>query len=649
MSTINPNSAPILLRGSTVAQPDRKKVNIGAILTPEIQRLYSIFLYDLVRRQVFTTTASLDPASRTNKAEFFFNTPPKSLDMTEPYATRVIATQNGGKFIESHGSIFKEIRLTGTTGLRPRKKAPTVIPLLPTGSFETLAGAFTGAGFGNQIREIPEEEVTGFDDIHFLRNIFRRYSDSKGQNERLIMVWRNIKDDDYWVVEPRDFKLIMNAQSPLTYNYQLNLQGLSKFDPAAATVEAVDDPLELMRDIGRFFSRIQEYKQALLSSFLVISTQIKRITGAGHFAVNNTIGTLTAVIQGLTAVTTATSSVHKNLVNVTKRGIDEFKKAIADLGDSLQPATVASGTFGRSGVERRDPIIHSLLRGLVVFYKILNEATLQDNVSNEESEIRGRISDSYRITGDLTGAPQSPRTGGSPTFVGNSTSPATIAEATVGEGETIRDLAKRLLGDFRRWHELVLLNDLRAPYTSDGALTPGVLAPGDSILYASSNANIDPLHVNTINLSPDETEQQDQNVEGILSQTYGRDLRLRSVVSGNNIDVTDLSVNQRGDLSTIVGIPNVDQALRIKFATEQGELVAHPTFGSRFPIGSKADVASFNEFRLNTLSTLQSDPRIREIVKLNFQAVQDILTVEAKLLLQDSREYLNTNFALRRF
>jgi hypothetical protein len=189
-------------------------VNLGAQITPTIQSLYSVFLWDLQRGSILVHTG-LDPASRTQLAEFFFQTPPKVMDMTEPFATRIIATQNGGKYLESHGSIFKEIRISGTTGLRPRKKAPETIPLLPSGSFEGLV-----QNFQNEIRKIPRDEATGFDDIHFLRNIFRRYSDSKGRNERVIMVWRNIKDDDYWVVEPRSFKLIQNSQSPTSLTFR---------------------------------------------------------------------------------------------------------------------------------------------------------------------------------------------------------------------------------------------------------------------------------------------------------------------------------------------------------------------------------------------------------------------------------------------
>jgi len=632
----NPGTTTITQQGGTLSFPDRKLVNVGAQLTPTIQHLYSIFLWDLGINEVYT--ANLDPAKRTTKAEYFFNVPPKVYDIGEPFTTKVVATQNGGKFIESQGSIFKDIRLQGTTGLRPRKKAPTNIPLLSTSSFQTLLGG----GFTEGIRTIPTDEYTGFDDIHFLRNIFRKYSDLKLTSKRVIMVWRNIKDDDYWIVEPKDFKLTQNSASPLTYQYSISLQGLAKFNSSLARPEEQDHQNSL-RDIQRFISRIQEYNQALTSSFLVISTQITRIQGAGFFAIDTILSPLTAVVRGLASIASASNAVRRNLARAATEGKTNVELAITQLSDSLEPATGAA-------VTRRDPVLRELRRSVLVFERILTEPTLADSVSTSVGETRSRATGAYTVPGGPAGAPTSPAVAGSPTFIGSSSTPTSIAEDHVHFGEDLRACCARLLGDARRWHELALLNDLRAPYISDsGTATEGVLQPGDAILYPSTQSTTDVLAVNLTNMSPDETEQQDANVEGIVSQIYGRDLRLKSVPAGNDLDVTDIVVNQRGDVATIVGIPNVKQAIRLKFSTEQGDLPSHPSFGSKFPIGSKADVASFNTFRLNAIATFLSDGRIKEITSIQFVAVGDILTIDARVLLTDGRQFLSTNFALRRF
>ncbi|NJL53740.1 hypothetical protein HC928_00445 [bacterium] len=131
-------------------------------------------------------------------------------------------------------------------------------------------------------------------------------------------------------------------------------------------------------------------------------------------------------------------------------------------------------------------------------------------------------------------------------------------------------------------------------------------------------------------------------------QSYGRDLRLKSEFVGTE-ELTDLAINQRGDLATIQGVPNVEQSLRLKFITERGELGAHPRFGAKFAIGSKATASSFNELRINTLNTITSDTRVNDVIDLQFVALGDSLAVLSKIQLKNSRDLLDISFALRRF
>ncbi len=120
---------------TVVTDLDRTLALKGGTDSRTIQDMYSLFLFDSQTQLALNLSdlpgsPQIDPAGRTNTAEYFFRVPPKIHDMSEPFATQVVATQNGGKIIESQGSIIKEIRLSGTTGLRPYKNAPKKIPLL---------------------------------------------------------------------------------------------------------------------------------------------------------------------------------------------------------------------------------------------------------------------------------------------------------------------------------------------------------------------------------------------------------------------------------------------------------------------------------------------------------------------------------------
>jgi hypothetical protein len=123
---------------------------------------------------------------------------------------------------------------------------------------------------------------------------------------------------------------------------------------------------------------------------------------------------------------------------------------------------------------------------------------------------------------------------------------------------------------------------------------------------------------------------------------------LKSTLTGTD-ELTDLVLNQGGDLAAIQGTDNVQQAIRIKFMTERKELPAHPKFGAKYAIGRKATPSSFNELRINTLNTLASDTRIAQVRNLQFLSAGDKLAAKVDLVLINARGILSTSLALRRF
>lgn len=598
-------------------------------LTELVQSLYSIVLFDTATGEIFKAdNDSLDPANRTTNAEYFFRVPPKVHEMDEQFATNVVATQDGGKFVESYGSVFKVVRLSGTTGLRPNKVARSAgIPSnvnstlstlnlgLPTGQFET----FTGSGLNLNRRTIPANEITGHDDIIFLRNIFRKYSDLKQTDQvagRVIMLWRNIKDADYWVVEPEEFRLSQDSSSPLTYEYSISLKLLSRFSFEFAFDP---DPLEERLKPSRLYSRIQEYNQNILNLFLSLSSQINRVRGLGTAVSNLVLSPLLNVATGLSAVRSSASGVERYVYQRTRELEQGLEEALALVVNLFEP---------------QDPLVHDLRRAVVLTARVRIDFASFDGTARDTGATIRRYASPYTTPGTGTTAGRTPRDA---TYIGTETAPAGTATTIVRGGEDIRDLAARILGDRTRWRVLVAMNKLRYPFISTVA-APGVLVPGDTVLYPSTSTSTGMVRT-TVAPATEGTADQD---------LYGRDLRLKTVSVGG-VELSDLDLSQRGDLSTISGVPNVLQAIQIKFATERGELPAHQTFGAKFPIGRKATSVSFNDLRLTTLATLNSDNRILSVKDLKFSATGDKLTASAALVLKNSERAENTTFALRRF
>lgn len=613
---------------TSLTDQQRAQAVAGTKLTEAVQMLYSIVLYDSQEDSILKV-GGLDPANRTGWAEYFFRIPPKVHEFDEPFATSIVNTQEAGKFVESYGSIVKSIRLTGTTGLRPNKAVAEKIPLL--GVTQDQLRGLLGADITSKRSRLSNSEASGHDDIIFLRNIFRKYSDLKMSDNlagRVVMMWRNIKDADYWIVEPEDFKLSQSSSSPLTYEYNISLKTLGKFD---FSYKFNPDPLARARSIQNMLMRLQDYSQNLFNVFSTISNQINRAVGFVNFSVSNFIlNPILSVINGLNAVKTATFGIVRGLRNTALTLRDNVNQAIEQL--VAVPADL------------RD-LIRGLRRTKIICAKILSEPVASESTVRDAASKINRYAAAYQTPGTTTTARRAPSS--SPTYIGNSSAPSSTSGSTVSPDEDIGDIAERLLGSRSEWRILVTLNSLRAPYVSSTGGS-GVLKPGDTILYPADNLSFaNKAVVGTGNPTPNETSN-DPNANNPAQVPYGRDLRLRSESLGSS-EITDIAINQRGDLASIAGIPNIEQAIRIKFITEQGELPAHPKFGAKFTAGRKATASTFNDLRIDTTRTILSDTRVGTIRDLRFLAVGDKLAVTANIAISNSDSVFSTSFALRGF
>lgn len=623
-----------------LSEEQRAQAAQGARLTQQIQLLYSIALYDVVRDEILPA-AGLDPGGRTAAAEYFFSVPPKVHEFDEPFATSIVNTQDGGKFVESYGSIIKSIRISGTTGVRPNKVPQElatvraeVTSLFATRSatgaldFETRRSVIekTGPAATNRI---PANEITGHDDIVFLRNIFRHYSDLKASDQlsgRVVMLWRNIKDADYWIVEPEDFRLSQNSASPLKYDYNIALKTLGKFD---FSYSIPVDEITKRRGPTLTAARTEETTRELLNSALILNRNTVRLGSRGTSVRDRVSRILYRVTSALRAARSVSFGIIRGLRATTLLLQNNTLQSLSLLIPILPP---------------QDIVINTLRRILRLCDKILTLPPALETTVGDVAVAIGRYTAAYQTPGTLT----TPRSGptGSPTYIGSESPPAAVESDVVYPGEDIRDVAARVLDDRDRWRILVALNKLRAPFISPTG-GPGILAPGDPILYPSDRSTVVGGLVGTQKPTSNETKNNSSaNTPGQLS--YGRDLVIQSTFVGAE-ELTDLVINQRGDLGSIAGLNNVQQAIRIKFITQRGELPAHQLFGAKFPIGRKATSDSFTSLRLDTLRTILSDTRVRTVENLSFQAIGDTLAVAANVVLENSQDVLSTSFALRRF
>jgi hypothetical protein len=639
-----------LIDRNTIAQPDRRYWGVRADMGSELRYMYSIGLLDLGRNFTAVEVKGADPAfdyKGRGAPWFTFPTPPSQYEITEPASTTIVPTQDGGKFIESQGSIFKDIRIAGTVGLRPAPVGNELVPGLSKATGVSLNIPSTVADLWvNDERGLRTDEITGLDDITFLRNIFRGYWDFKKRDEyagRIVMVWMYAKESEWYIVEPIGFTTTRDSSNPLSWNYNIQLRTLYRFDVA----------LSLVRDPVGFFQSMGNAWKSVNQAIRDIAAAINQITNAVNVAlqlpfnvISDLLGSVNSVLSSLVNLVGISGSID-TLKRTTLRNIDkqlEQARSLARQIENGKASGFGKGVFGGVNsptggeVPPTDDAALSIHRNIfirqtIILSRVIKNIHAQDSLFETPKQLQ--VND-YGSRYLVNGEPQF--TSGSPLNPSNITIPGSATEVEVS-GD-IRSMAKQYLGDEAFWKLLVILNGLKYPYISPER-GDGVLSPGDKMMIPKRPDEDDVKETAQDTLTDAEKEALSPTVK-----KYGRDLKLNDSSFGT--DFADVSVSQKGDLDVIDGIPNVNQAMMVKFSTEQGELPTHPQFGAKYPTGTKLLLGRIQEFAINTKRTILSDSRVESVDRIRIYANGDVLNVAARARLKQTDSKIPVEFSVRR-
>ena len=607
-----------------------------------LKGVYTFFIIDLATDEI-VESKGLDPGGRTNLAQYQFPVAPQSIEMSEPSSTQIVATQNGGKFIESHGSLFKDLRIQGTVGFRPNPVTNEIVPGLKSATGIDLTYPSTIRGlFTNDNRGLHPDEYTGFDDIIFLRNLFRKYWDTKNNPalaRRHVLVWISAKESEAWVVEPINFTTTRDSGSPLTYNYAIQCRSLYPYD---LTFKREENKLSGV--LGQVKS-IRDVLQTVNKVIRDIADAFNQIAGIINYAVNLPLNIVNTVLTPALEVISSAAAIKNSLTGIgqlyegrVKQWATQCKSAIELLSESASGGSDnvaaasdfvqdSAGQDGVDGILRKS--IRDMLRSSQQFLSL-------DFLWTQPRQ--KQVTDYTKAYNDNRGEP--PLTQGSPLNTANLRIPDTVEEK-LSMNESIRSAAKRFLGDESYWKLLVMINDLKAPYISASG-GQNVLQPGDPILVPAGTTPGDDLSEVPRAVNPDEASE----ALNPAYKRYGRDLKLVNSSAGSSY--ADFEVNGRGDLSMIEGLENVEQAIMIKFSTEQGELATHPLFGAKYPLGEKfPGLQKFHEYSLNVRRTLRQDPRVKEIEKLSLAVEGATMRVDSTVNLRGADVELPISLVVR--
>lgn len=180
-------------------------------------------------------------------------------------------------------------------------------------------------------------------------------------------------------------------------------------------------------------------------------------------------------------------------------------------------------------------------------------------------------------------------------------------------GDTPRTIALRELGDAARWTDVVALNGLRPPYLTDSLSEagPGVLLAGQQNIRVPAapppaSGIADPLSV------------------------FGTDIALPKGRIG---------VTPGGDMATIAGVPNLDQALRNVLATHTRDLAYHPRYGTDvYRLIGQGGTATADRLAVAFVArAVRADRRISRILSADGTLSGDTIRVQVVALTVDGK------------
>jgi phage baseplate assembly protein W len=191
----------------------------------------------------------------------------------------------------------------------------------------------------------------------------------------------------------------------------------------------------------------------------------------------------------------------------------------------------------------------------------------------------------------------------------------------VVQGDSLRAIAARELGDATRWAELAQLNQLRLPFLVESYhpedRLPHTIIWGDRILIPwDSNGAVIPTPVSTL----------------------GIDIKL---AAGRMVAVN-------GDLALVSGPENLIQAINHRIKTVLGEMIHHPRYGCLVSLALGLPTIPFASLAAANwvYEALREEPRIALIEAVDAYVEGDQIRVAARVLSVDNNTAIDLNLVL---
>lgn len=443
------------------------------------------------------------------------NLNPNAISMDEPIATDVDYTQGGGKFIESRGGLLKPVSIRGTTGFLP--------PIAPYATH--MQGPTFSVTDDLSVIERQGERQSGFYEFYHLRRLFRQFMSERRAGKNIQMHWLDFKGDEFWMIEPHRFRL---ERSRFGYNYDILFDCL---EPSQQRVKARNQGVDTKgvpdwTDKGA--DALKLLKNPVSTSLDSVTSKaftrvVQLAASAKGFIQRFNTGVLTLKLQSIIAATNSIQAFFSDVASIRKSILDtplnlykQLYSSLLGLEDSF--LSVTPDAF-KADINEWMIEMRFMTEGLISHYLSTYGTTPGQSVAEANKNYtqpratQGTKKNFFQETSVNAGSPTvDPFVGSSGLgLTGDIEAMAAVTALRpedVLTGENIFDVAQRLLGDARRYTELIVFNQLKAPFiVSNPKNKPtGTIAWGERILVPaipeSQSASVaDPVGVSMASLS----------------------------------------------------------------------------------------------------------------------------------------------------
>lgn len=272
-------------------------------------------------------------------------------------------------------------------------------------------------------------------------------------------------------------------------------------------------------------------------------------------------------------------------------------------------------------------------------------------------------------------------------------------------GATLEQIAHTFLGDADRWNEIVVLNNLRAPYIDEEGSTQTFLSNGGGrqfnisdgstlwigqkielfsdivplffrkiisveeigldnwLITVDGNADLEKMTtVNNASIRhflPGTVNSQDKIfLPSSLAPPENSDLKIATfqdsdsaLLAISKVDIlltpdNDIALNNQGDVRIANGLTNLIQAMKLKVITEKNTLFKHPTFGlGIFPGVSINDISGQDMFK-DMNSMIKTDSRFSDIERMSVNIRNGAAFIDLAISLTNDSGILPLSFPL---